>query len=68
MKIDIHESKDLLIEHGKKIEEVLRQAVQQALAEHQRAQNRVASWADEQVVFIEPGNITVDLLIPEGRI
>jgi ERCC4-related helicase len=68
MKIDIHQSKDLFIEHGKRIEEVLRQAVQQALAEHQRAHNRVASWADERVVLIEPGNITIDLLTGEGQI
>ena len=68
MSVDIYQSKDLFIVHGKMIEEVLRRAVQQALVEHQRAQNMVASWSDEQVVFIEPGDITVDVLAPEGRI
>ncbi len=60
MKIDIEKSKELLIEHGKDIEEILRHAVRQALLEHKRKGNPIASWKDGKVVLISPDKIQED--------
>ncbi len=68
MKIDIYGTRELLMEHGKRIEEVLQRAVSQALDEHKRAGNMIASWSNEEVVFIEARNIAVDGLLAQGRI
>lgn len=68
MKIDIHRNDNLLFEHGRLIEGVLRRAVEQALAEHKRARNAVASWADGRIVLIEPDDITAGDLAGEARI
>lgn len=68
MKIDINGNKNLLAEHGVGIEGVLRRAVRQALAEHKRAQNKVASWADGRVVLIEPDDIHIGDVTAQERI
>lgn len=60
MRIDIHESTDLLVAHGKDVEEILRRAVRDALLEHKRAGNPVAAWKEGEVVLIEPEKIPVD--------
>lgn len=60
MKINIYESKDLLVTHGKDVEEILRRAVRQALLEHKRAGNPVAAWEDGKVVIIEAEDIPID--------
>jgi hypothetical protein len=60
MRIDIHESRDLLVSHGKEVEEILRRAVRSALLEHKRAGNPVASWEEGRVVLIEANKIPVD--------
>ena len=60
MKINIDESDELFFEHAKAIEEILRRAVRQALLEHKRAGNPVASWEDGKVVLISPDKIPVD--------
>jgi hypothetical protein len=58
-KIDIN-TEDLLVAHGKDVEEVLRHAVREALREHKRIGNPVAAWKDGEVVIIEPKDIPVD--------
>ncbi|HMF55080.1 MAG TPA: hypothetical protein VK619_01860 [Pyrinomonadaceae bacterium] len=60
MRIDIDKSEDLFVEYGKAIEGVLRRAVRQALLEHKRAGNSIASWERESVVLISPDKIPVD--------
>lgn len=60
MKIDIDKSKDLFVEHAETIEKILRHAVQQALLEHKRAGNPIASWENGKVVLISPDKITID--------
>lgn len=62
MKIDIYATRELLLEQGKVIEDVLRRAVRQALVEHKRAGNKVATWTPEGVVLIEARSIAVDEL------
>jgi hypothetical protein len=57
MKIDIHATKDLLYRHAKDIEQILREAGLQALREHARAGNLVASFEDGKVVLIDPRSI-----------
>jgi len=59
MQIDIHESRDLLVSHGKEVEDILRRAVRNALLEHKRAGNTVASWEEGKVVLIEADNIPI---------
>lgn len=68
MRIDIHESRDLLVSYGKEVEGILRRAVRSALLEHKRAGNRVASWEQGGVVFIEPDKIPVGDPLGEERV
>ena len=44
MRIDISKAGDLLVSHGEEVEEILRRAVRNALLDHKRAGNTVASW------------------------
>ncbi len=44
-----------------RIQEALGLAVRDALLDHKRAGNPVAVWRDEQVVWIPPEEIPVDL-------
>lgn len=60
MKIDIYQSKNLLVTHAKDVEEILRHAVRQALLEHKRAGNSIVAWEDGKMVFIEADDIPVD--------
>ncbi|MBA2693376.1 MAG: hypothetical protein H0U65_12950 [Rubrobacter sp.] len=60
MRIDVHESKDLLVSHGKEVERILRFAARRALLDHKRAGNPVASWEDGRVVMIEAGDIPLE--------
>ncbi len=60
MRIDIDKSDELLVEHGKAVEEILRRAVRRVLLEHKRAGNPVASWEKGQVVLISPDEIPAD--------
>lgn len=68
MRIDIHESSDLLVSHGKEVEEILRRAARRALLEHKRAGNPVASWEEGRVVLIEAEKISIDDALGEERI
>lgn len=60
MRIDVHESKDLLVSHGKEVEGILRRAARRALLEHKRAGNPIASWEENKVVLIEADDIPLD--------
>jgi hypothetical protein len=51
---------DLFIAYGEEIEQILRQAVRQALLMHKRAGNPVAGWRDGKVVVIPADEIRVD--------
>ena len=68
MRTDIHKSRDLLVSHGKEVEEILRCAVRNALLEHKRAGNPIASWEEGRVVLIEANEIPVDEPLGRGRI
>lgn len=68
MRIDICESRDLLVSHGKEVEEILRRAVRGALLEHKRAGNPVASWEEGRVVLIEASKIPIDDPLDRERI
>ena len=59
-KIDIHNTKDLLVTHAREIEQILRKAVREALLEHKRAGNPVAAWRDGKVVILQPDEIDID--------
>lgn len=59
MKIDIYQSKNLLVTHAKDVEEILRRAVRDALLEHKRAGNYIVSWEDGEMVFIEADDIPI---------
>lgn len=67
MRIDIDQSKELFVEHGKAVEEVLRYAVRHALLEHKRAGNPVASWENGKVVLINPNEIPVNDPFESGK-
>ena len=60
MKIDIYQTKDLLFTHAKDIELVFRKAVREAVLEHKRANNPIATWRDGQVVILQPDEIVID--------
>jgi hypothetical protein len=60
MRIDIHRTKDLLYTHAKDIELVFRKAVREAVLEHKRANNPIATWRDGQVVILQPDEIVID--------
>ena len=51
---------DLFIAYGEEIEQLLRQAVRQALQLHKRVGNPVAGWRDGKVVIIPAEEIPVD--------
>lgn len=48
------------IENLPRIQDALRQGVQEALLRHKRAGNPVAVWREGQVVWIAPDDIPVD--------
>ena len=52
--------KQLFWVEAETVEEVLRRAVRHALLMHKRAGNTVASWKDNQVIFIPAEEIHVD--------
>lgn len=60
MRVNIYASPKLLIEHGKSIEEVLRQAVRNALMNHKRAGITIAGWKDGRLHLIKAEDITID--------
>lgn len=60
MKINIYTSPNLLAEHAKEIEDVLRRAVRDALISHKRAGNTIAAWKDGKVQQIKAEDISVD--------
>ena len=60
MKIDIHKTDRLFVEYAKDIEQVLRKAVREALLEHKRANNPIATWRDGKVVIVQPDEIVID--------
>ncbi len=68
MLIDIYKTGDLLVSHGKEVEEILRRAVRSALLEHKRAGNAIASWEEGRVVLIEADKIPVHDPLGEERI
>ena len=57
MRIYLDTTTDLLYRHAGDIEEILRCAGLQALREHKRAGNLVASFQDGKVVLIDPGTV-----------
>lgn len=59
MKIDLEKTDRLFAEHGSAIRDILEQAVIQALIEHKRAGNPVASWQDGRVVILQPEEIHI---------
>jgi hypothetical protein len=59
MSAKIKVDKQLFLEHGKAVEDVLRRAVNQALLMHKRAGNPIATWKDGKVVLIPPDEIEV---------
>jgi hypothetical protein len=59
MSAKIRVDKQLFLEHGKAVEDVLRRAVNQALLMHKRAGNPIATWKDGKVVLIPPDEIEV---------
>ena len=59
MKVEIKDSKWLLVEHSQAVEDALRRAVNHALLMHKRAGNPIASWKDGKVVLIPPEEIVV---------
>ena len=60
MKIDIHSSPRLMVEHVDTIEKVFRKAVRKALLEHKRAGNAIAVWKDGRIQLIEPEDIVIE--------
>jgi hypothetical protein len=59
MKRAVEIPKDLLVTHGKEIEEVFRQAVRQELLKSKKLGHAIASWRDGKVVIIPPEEIPV---------
>ncbi|HEX2172219.1 MAG TPA: hypothetical protein VHL09_07220 [Dehalococcoidia bacterium] len=51
---------DLCVRYAKEIEEVLGEAVREALLDHKRARNPIAGWKDGRVVIIPPDEIPVN--------
>ncbi len=51
---------DDLFRNGKEIDEALKKAVREALLQHKKAGNPVASWEDGKIVWIQPEDITVE--------
>jgi hypothetical protein len=51
---------DELFHDGSEIDEALQQAVKEALLQHKRADNPVASCKDGKIVWIQPEDIVVD--------
>jgi len=51
---------DLFITHAEALVPVLQEAVRQALLEHKRAGNPIASWKDGKVIMIPPEEIPVE--------
>lgn len=62
MKIDIHESPDLLVAHIKDVEAAFRKAVHSALIEHKRAGAPIAVWKDGKAQFISAEDIIIEPL------
>ena len=62
IKIDLEKSENLLVEHGKEIEKILRFAVRQAVISHKKAGNSVAIWKDGKAILIAPDEIEVEKL------
>lgn len=60
IKIDLHQAESSLAQHAKEIEKVLRHAVREALLMHKRADNPVAVWRDDKVVWLQPEDILID--------
>lgn len=60
MKIDLSTADNLFMDYGEELTEILRRAARQALLEHKRAGNPVASWDGEKVVMIAPEDILVE--------
>ena len=44
---------------GKEVDRAINQGIRDALLEHKRAGNPVATWADGKVVWIQPEDIPV---------
>ena len=59
-KIDLNNSKNLLVEHRETIREVFKNAVRQAILEHKRAGNPIAVSENGEVVWIQPEEIKID--------
>jgi 16S rRNA C1402 (ribose-2'-O) methylase RsmI len=57
MKIDIHRTPDLLSRHAIDIEQILQRAGLEALREHRRARNLVATMQDGKVALIDPATV-----------
>lgn len=55
-KVDI----DKLFEEGTAIDEAMKRAVREAVLEHKRAGNPIATWRDGKVVWIPPEEIEVE--------
>jgi hypothetical protein len=64
MRVNIYTSPRLLAEHGKSIEEVLRQAVRSALMIHKRAGKTIAEWRDGQINLIKAEDINIEPAVP----
>lgn len=60
MKKELELTTDILIQRGKEIEAILREAGRQALLMHKKLGNPIASWQDDKVVVIPPEEIPVD--------
>lgn len=43
-----------------RILDAMRRAVREALVQHKRAGNPVASWEDDRVVWIQPDDLRID--------
>ena len=51
---------DLYRLHAKAVEEAVQLAVNDALLDHKRAGNPIATWRDGKVVILQPHEIPVD--------
>lgn len=51
---------DLFVRHGKEIERILQEAVQEALLVHKRLGHSIVVWRDGEVVTLPPEEIPVD--------
>lgn len=60
MKREAELTTEMLAQRGKEIEAILREAGRQALLQHKKLGNPIASWQDGKVVIIPPEEIPIE--------